>query len=42
MKKTIYLLLVCLTGITFSCSEDDYSHQHTELEMGTLFSKKNH
>lgn len=32
--------MVCLTGITFSCSEDDYSHQHTELEMGTLFQKR--
>lgn len=40
MKKTIYLLLICLTGITFSCSEDDYNHQGTDTELGTNFQKR--
>ncbi|MFV0305535.1 MAG: hypothetical protein ACK5IC_08665 [Moheibacter sp.] len=30
MKKTIYFLLVCLTGIFFYCSEDDTGNQQNE------------
>lgn len=37
MRKTIYLLLVCLTGFLFSCSEDesgksiDQHQQHVKM-----------
>lgn len=42
MKRTIYLFLLCMAGVLFSCSEDDFkqSHGHDHTAETGLYQKK--